>query len=138
MADNTLSVVISDGVTAVGLASRDAGVGGTAGRQAQRVDVAPWTHVATGETVAFTAGAAASGRSGGGSFTIPAGTTHVVIGVKGGNVRMTEFGTNPPTATTGIPLADGFLGEWALAFQLNFIAESGAPVVTLAPRKYVT
>lgn len=136
MADDQLDVATAThGV--VPLRARDAD---GAGKQAQKVDVAPWVPATTGVAVRITVTTATpTGKSGaaGGQFTFAAGTTHVVIAVEGNTVNMTEDGSTTPSSIAGIPLPAGFIGEWPLAMNLNFIAIGGSATLTLLPRKYV-
>jgi hypothetical protein len=128
MADN-VGVTPGSGAT---MRSRDTG-----SAQVQNVDVAPMVPTSTGAPINFTLTTAASGKSGGGTFTLPAGTTHVLISVTAQDVTVTEDGATTPTASVGARIPAGSLVELALASSLNFFPVASGAAVCLTPRKYV-
>lgn len=113
-----------------------------AGVEYQVIDVYPGVGTVTGPPVSFTVTATATGKagvpSGGTTFNLPTGTTHVRITVEVDDVKFTEDGVTTPSATVGNLLPAGTtLVELDNALNLNFV-RSGAvnATVTLSPRKY--
>jgi hypothetical protein len=100
-------------------------------------DVYPGVATITGAPVSFTVGSTATGKSGGATFTLPAGTTHVRCSVVTDAVKFTEDGSTVPSATVGNLLTVGTYIELDQAMALNFIRVTSDASVTLSPRKYV-
>lgn len=128
MADN-VGVTPGTGAT---MRSRDTGTA-----QIQNIDVAPMVPTPTGVPSNFTLTTTASGKSGGATFTLPAGTTHVLVSVTGQDVTVTEDGATAPTATVGLRIPAGSIVELPLALNLNFFPVASGAAVCLVPRKYV-
>lgn len=130
MSDNT-TYKDASGATRT-LRSRDTG----GGIQAQKVDVAPWAPTPTGDGIVLSV--AALEKSGTG-FNLPAGTTHVLVTVKAGDVMWSETATDP-TATTGSGwLPAGSVEEIPYTGHLAFIeadTSTVTPTIILAPRSY--
>lgn len=125
MADDELSVVISDGSTKV-LRSRDVG----SAKQAQKIDVGPWVPtLVAGHQYNQTCATVFT-------MTVPSGATHAFITVDGGAVRMREDAADP-TSTNGLYLPDGFAGELVLANALRFLQVSGTAKLNISYRKYI-
>ena len=103
----------------------------------QGTDVAPYVPTSTGAPVNFSATGTATGKSGGGTFTFPAGTTHVLLSITTADVMFTEDGSTTPTSSVGTRLPAGSLVELGLAMNLNFIGVGGTAVIGASPRKYV-
>lgn len=124
MADDELSVVIADGSTKT-LRSRDVG----SSKQAQKVDVGPWVPtLVAGHQYNQTCSSVFT-------MTVPSGATHALVTVEGGTCRMREDAANP-TATDGMLLPDGFIGELALPNALRFLQLSGTVKLNISYRKY--
>lgn len=99
------------------------------------ISVVPKLPTATGAATKIT------GTGSSQTYSPPGGTTHVLVTVNAGNARYTEDGT-AVTASTGLYLPVGFFGELPIPVggTLKFItadSEPDAPIITLAPRKYV-
>lgn len=126
MADNELAVIVADGTTKV-LRERDTGPG-----HAQMVDVAPWKpSVVSGAQYNLTVSTAVV------TLTVPSGASHALLTVSGADVRFTEDSSSP-SATNGLLLADGFIGELALPNALKFIrAGSVDAKLNVSYRRYV-
>lgn len=106
-------------------------LGGSPAVKVQMVEVAPWMPiVVAGGEYNQTVGASAF------TLTVPATATHALLSIDGGTVRMREDGT-APTATSGILLPDGFIGELPLPNPLKLILASGTPKLNVTYRKYV-
>jgi hypothetical protein len=69
------------------------------------------------------------------TLTVPSGATHALVTVHGDAVNFTEDGSTP-TATNGLRLPVGFIGELALPQALKFIRVSGDATLNVAYRKY--
>jgi len=128
MADDALNVLSADSSTAT-LRSRDVG----SGVQAQAVDVGPWvpTVAATADNV-YNQTVSSSVVT----LTTPSGSTHVLVSVENDAVRYKEDGANP-SATSGILLPDGFIGELPCPTSLKFIRVTTDAVINASFRSYV-
>jgi hypothetical protein len=69
------------------------------------------------------------------TLTVPAGATHCLLTVHGDAVNMTEDGSTP-TASNGLRLPVGFIGELALPAALKFIRVTGDATLNVTYRKY--
>ncbi len=127
MADNALTVVAADSSTKT-LRSRDVG----SGVQSQKVDVGPWvpTTAATADNV-YSQTVSSSVVT----LTTPTGSTHVLVTVENDAVRYTEDGSTP-TATDGLLLPDGFIGELPCPNDLKFIRVTTDAVINASFRSY--
>jgi hypothetical protein len=99
--------------------------------QAQKTDVAPWfpTIVAGNQSLTISTGSTA--------LTVPSTATHALISVDGGDVRFWEDGT-APTASAGIYLASGFVGELPVSANFKLIRTGSVDAsVQVSYRKYV-
>jgi hypothetical protein len=68
--------------------------------------------------------------------TLPSGATHALVSVRTDAVHYTEDGSSP-SATAGIYLPAGFVGELACPAALKFFRVTGDAIVALSYRKYV-
>ena len=68
--------------------------------------------------------------------TLPSGATHALVSVRTDAVHYTEDGSSP-SATNGIYLPAGFVGELACPQALKFFRITTDAVVALSYRKYV-
>lgn len=120
-------MVIADGSTRV-LRSRDTG----SSVQAQVVDVAPMIPtVVAGAQYNLTVTTAVV------TLTVPATATHALLTVTGAAVKMTEDGS-APSATNGLYLPDGFIGEMALPQALKFFRAAAVDAkLNVTYRRYV-
>jgi hypothetical protein len=81
-------------------------------------------HTSTGATQSITLTGTATG------LTIPSGTVFVVVCVETAAARFRDDGS-APSASTGIPLAVGTCATLSASLnQLQFIAQSGSPLLT--------
>lgn len=128
MADNALTVVDASSTTQT-LRSRDVG----SGVQSQKVDVAPWVPTVAASVDNVYAQAVSSTAV---TLTTPSGSTHVLISVENDAVRYTEDGSTP-TATDGILLPDGFIGELPCPTNLKFIRVTTDATLNASFRSYV-
>jgi hypothetical protein len=69
------------------------------------------------------------------TMTVPSGATHALVTVHGDDVNFTEDGSTP-TATDGLRLQAGFIGELAIPQALKFIRVSTDATVNITYRKY--
>jgi hypothetical protein len=67
--------------------------------------------------------------------TVPSGATHCLVSVRNDAVHFTEDGS-APSATNGIYLPAGFLGELAIPQALKFIRVTTDAVIAISYRKY--
>lgn len=70
------------------------------------------------------------------TLTVPPGATHALVTVETNDVRFTEDGSSP-SATNGLYLPAGFLGELALPAALKFIRVSADAKINVSYRKYI-
>lgn len=68
--------------------------------------------------------------------TVPSTATHCLISVRNDAVHYTEDGSSP-SATNGIYLPNGFLGELAIPQALKFFRVVGDAIIGITYRKYV-
>jgi hypothetical protein len=68
--------------------------------------------------------------------TVPSGATHCLISVRNDAVHYTEDGSSP-SATAGIYLPAGFIGELAIPAALKFHRVTTDAVIAITYRKYV-
>jgi hypothetical protein len=130
VADNT-TYVDASGATRT-LRTRDTG----AGVQAEKVDVAPWVPTPTGDGIVVSVNAL---KKNGAGFNLPAGTTHVLVTVKSGDVMWSETATDPTSTNGSGWLPAGSVEEFAWTGHLAFIqadTSAGTPTIILAPRSY--
>jgi hypothetical protein len=71
------------------------------------------------------------------TLTVPSGATHALITVSTNDVNFTEDGSTP-SATNGLRLPAGFVGELSLPQALKFIRVSADAVLNVSYRKYTT
>jgi hypothetical protein len=67
--------------------------------------------------------------------TVPSGATHCLISVRNDAVHYTEDGTTP-SATNGIYLPAGFIGELAIPQALKFFRVTSDAIVAISYRRY--
>jgi hypothetical protein len=67
--------------------------------------------------------------------TVPSGATHCLISVRNDAVHYTEDGS-APSATNGIYLPNGFLGELAIPQALKFHRVTTDAIIAISYRKY--
>lgn len=127
MANNELLVVDANGATKT-LRSRDVG----SSVQAQVVDITPsLPSVVAGAQYNLTVSTAVV------TLTVPSGATHAFLTNNGAAVKMTEDGS-APSATNGLQLQDGFIGELALPAPLKFIRAAAVDSkLNVTYRRYV-
>lgn len=96
------------------------------GNHAQKIDVAPWVPAAVtpgmyGQLVAASVV----------QLSVPAGATHVMLTVDGGDVRFTEDGSTP-TSANGLILTDGSIAEFSIVGStISFIRSNTTASATI-------
>jgi hypothetical protein len=104
----------------------------TGGVDYPTVDVAPLLPiVVSGAQYAQTVG------SGVFTLTVPSGATHALLTISGNDVNFTEDGSSP-SATNGMRLPAGFVGELALPQALKFTRVTADATLNVSYRKYTT
>lgn len=68
--------------------------------------------------------------------TVPSGATHCLVTVSNADVNFTEDGTTP-TASSGLRLPAGFVGELAIPQALKFIRVTTDATVNITYRRYI-
>lgn len=71
------------------------------------------------------------------TLTVPSGATHALLTISTNDVNFTEDGSSP-SATNGLRLPAGFVGELALPAPLKFTRVTADAVLNVSYRKYTT